>query len=124
MVMKTLLSVLLFGILRFPLLSISQTRDKASAVSSANQEPNPKKEEAAELRACAQMVLGGFLQVSNMRDQRFEGKVAEPTARCRGGQYAVQFRTTPWVDWSRYWGAGDSSSLPTDRKSTRLNSSH
>jgi hypothetical protein len=113
MFMKTLLSVLLFGILLFPLPSISQTRDKASAVSSANQEPNPKKEEAAELRACAQMVLGGFLQVSNMRDQRFEGKVTEPTARCRGGQYAVQFRTTPWVDWPRYWGAGDSSSLPT-----------
>ena len=112
MVMKNLLSVLLFAALLHPWSSTGQTGDKPSAAGSDDQQMSPKKEEAAELQACAQMVLGGFLQVPNSRDQRFEGKVTESTARCRGGHYAVQFRTTPWVDWSRYWGAGDSSSLP------------
>ena len=31
---------------------------------------------------------------------------------CRGGQKSLQFRLTPWVDWSQYWGTGDMSSLP------------
>jgi len=26
---------------------------------------------------------------------------------CRGGEAAVQFRTTPWVDWQSYWGTGN-----------------
>lgn len=73
---------------------------------------SPKQEEAAELGACAHSVAGGFLQIAPTRDQRFQGKVTEPTARCRGGMNAVNFRYTPWVDWSNYWGAGDSSSLP------------
>jgi len=38
--------------------------------------------------------------------------VEEATALCRGGQKALLFRNTPWVDWSWYWGAGDESSLP------------
>src|SRR5450432_393300 len=73
---------------------------------------SPKQEEAAELGACAHSVAGGFLKIAPTRDQRFQGKVTEPTARCRGGMNAVQFRSTPWVDWSNYWGAGDTSSLP------------
>src|SRR5690242_5714606 len=65
-----------------------------------------------ELKACAQMVLSGFRRIADTRDQRFNGKVQDATALCRGGQRAVQFRMTPWVDWSQYWGAGDSTSLP------------
>lgn len=65
-----------------------------------------------EVKACAQMVLSGFRKVANERDMRFNGKVAEATALCRGGQQALQFRMTPWVDWSHYWGAGDATSLP------------
>ena len=58
------------------------------------------------------MAASGFLKIADTRDQRFEGKVTETTALCRGGQKAVQFRMTPWVDWSQYWGTGDMSSLP------------
>src|SRR5262249_26090870 len=29
------------------------------------------------------------------------------TARCRGGDKAVDRNPTPWVDWANYWGAGD-----------------
>ncbi len=78
----------------------------------ADDQLSPKREEAAELAACAQSVAGGFLKIPDNRDQRFLGKVTIPTARCRGGQKAVQFRSTPWVDWSNYWGTGDTSSLP------------
>ena len=78
----------------------------------ADDQLSPKQEEAAELGACAHSIAGGFLKIRAHRDQRFQGKVTEPTARCRGGMKAVQFRFTPWVDWSNYWGAGDTSSLP------------
>jgi hypothetical protein len=83
----------------------------SSSLFAANQ-LSPKQEEAAELGACAKSAAGGFLKIADTRDQRFLGKVTEPTARCRGGMQAVQFRNTPWVDWSNYWGAGDTSSLP------------
>src|SRR5271165_3667621 len=98
------------------LLTLSSTAipsDAQSTGNSGNNKLSPKQEEVAELKACALMVEGGFLKIANTRNQRFEGKVTETTARCRGGQKAVQFRMTPWVDWSHYWGAGDSSSLPT-----------
>ena len=52
---------------------------------------SPKQEEVAELDACAKMVGSGFLTVPENRDQRFLGKVTEPTARCRGGMFAVNF---------------------------------
>ena len=78
----------------------------------AQNQLSPKQEEAAELNACLQSAAGGFLKIANTRDQRFEGKVTEPTARCRGGQKAIKYRYTPWVDWSNYWGTGDTSSLP------------
>src|ERR1043166_4164128 len=64
-----------------------------------------RKEEEASLKACAQMVLDGFRKIGNTRDERFQGKVQEATALCRGGQKALQFRNTPWVDWTQYWGA-------------------
>ncbi len=80
---------------------------------------NPKKEEAEALQACAQAVLSGFRKVADTRDVRFEGKVSEANALCRGGQKTLQFRLTPWVDWSQYWGTGDMSSLPSGFISTK-----
>lgn len=73
---------------------------------------SPKSEEARALKACAQSVLNGFLKVPDTRDRRFQGKVHEATALCRGGQRSLLFRNTPWVDWSSYWGTGDTASLP------------
>jgi hypothetical protein len=80
--------------------------------------PNPKKQEAAEVKACAEMALSGFRPIANTREQRFQGKVTELTAMCRGGQKAAQFRFVPWVEFSNYWGTGDLSSLPTGYVST------
>jgi hypothetical protein len=69
-----------------------------------------RKEEEASLKACAERVLKGARKIANTRGERFEGKVSEATALCRGGQRALQFRNTPWVDWSQYWGTGDAMS--------------
>jgi hypothetical protein len=66
--------------------------------------------EAESLKACAEMVSGGFRPIAETRDRRFAGKVEEATALCRGGVRAAEFRVTPWVDWSNYWGSGDASS--------------
>jgi hypothetical protein len=57
-----------------------------------------KKEELDALKACAQAVLGGFRKIADTRDQRFQGKVSEANALCRGGYQALQFRNTPWAD--------------------------
>jgi len=73
---------------------------------------DPKKEEADALKACAEAVLSGFRKIADTRDQRFQGKVSEANALCRGGYRALQFRNTPWVDWSNYWGTADSGSIP------------
>ena len=81
---------------------------------------SPKKQEADALKACAAAVLEGFRAIAPKRDLRFEGKVSEANALCRGGQRALQFRNTPWVDWSNYWGTGDASSLPTGFVSNKL----
>ena len=78
----------------------------------AQHTPDPKLEEAKELRACAQAVLGGFLSIPDQRDKRFLDKVSNNQLLCRGGERSLQFQRTPWVDWSQYWGAGDMSSLP------------
>ena len=71
-----------------------------------------KKEEQESLKACASLVLDGFRKIADTRDVRFQGKVKDATALCRGGQMALQFRNTPWVDWSNYWGAGDATTRP------------
>ncbi|HXJ41428.1 MAG TPA: peroxidase family protein, partial [Bryobacteraceae bacterium] len=76
------------------------------------QAPDPKKEQIAALKACGEAALSGFLKIADSREFRFLGKVTEPTALCRGGFKAQQFRLTPWVDWSNYWGTGDMASLP------------
>jgi Animal haem peroxidase len=60
------------------------------------------------------------LKIPNTRGLRFQGKVSQATALCRGGDQALQFRATPWVDWTNYWGTGDMSSLPTGFISAKL----
>jgi hypothetical protein len=56
------------------------------------------------------VINSGIRPIAGRRDQRFQGKVETATAVCRGGEVAAQFRATPWVDWSNYWGAGDATS--------------
>src|SRR5271167_3922385 len=84
----------------------------ASAAAQGGDTPSPKKQEAAEVKACAEMAFTGFRPIADTRAQRFQGKVTELTALCRGGTNAVKFRMTPWIDFTNYWGAGDLSSLP------------
>ena len=90
------------------------------AVAQDSAAPSPKKQEAIEVQACAQAALQGFRPIAETRTQRFNGKVTQLTALCRGGNKAVQYRYTPWVDWSNYWGTGDLSSLPKGYLSTSI----
>jgi hypothetical protein len=78
----------------------------------------------ADTVACAKMAKGGLLKVPEDRADRFNGKVDEATARCRGGDKAVQYRFTPWVDWSNYWATGDNSSLREGPKAITLLGEH
>ena len=81
---------------------------------STSETTSGKKDEARSLQACAQATIDqlGQLKIPDTRGLRFQGKVSEATALCRGGEQALQFRGTPWVDWSNYWGTGDMTSLP------------
>lgn len=45
------------------------------------------------------------------RADRFLGKVQKDTALCRGGERALKYVDTPWVDWSSYWATGDAKTL-------------
>jgi hypothetical protein len=78
-------------------------------------EISPKQDEAKALHACAEAVIDQLrvLKIPATRGPRFQGKVSAATSLCRGGEKSLQFRGTPWVDWSSYWGTGDTSSLPT-----------
>jgi len=98
----------------------AQTVPPASTSSASA--PSSKEEEAKALLACAQMVTDELrvLKIPDERGVRFQGKVSDATALCRGGERALQFRGTPWVDWSNYWGTGDVTSLPTGFISTKL----
>ncbi|GAB1263908.1 peroxidase family protein [Aurantivibrio infirmus] len=62
-----------------------------------------------DVQACIDMAKDGLRPIAEDRSDRFLGKVAEETARCRGGEKAVAQRDTPWVDWSNNWAAGDAS---------------
>ena len=64
-----------------------------------------------ELKGCAEVVNSGFRPIAQDRTERFLGKVQEDTALCRGGDKAVEFRYTPYVDWENYWATGDGSSM-------------
>jgi hypothetical protein len=58
--------------------------------------------------ACVSTVIFQDIQgVAQTRTERFLGKVPETRARCLGGQYAVDHRKGPWLDWPNYWAARD-----------------
>lgn len=97
------------------------TRSSCVSAQTPSSKP-PHKQEADALLACARMVVeqGNLLNIPGGRDRRFQGKVPEATALCRGGERALEFRGTPWVDWSNYWGTGDLASLPTGFVSKKL----
>ena len=63
------------------------------------------------LGSCVAYALGGLRDIAVDRSARFLGKVSEDTARCRGGEAAVAWRKTPWLDWPRYWSAGGEDSF-------------
>jgi hypothetical protein len=77
--------------------------------------PGIAQEESA-IQACIETAKRGLLEVPDDPSQRFLGKVAEDTARCRGGEKAVKYRDTPWVDWQNYYATGDSSSKKEGRE--------
>ena len=85
----------------------------SAAVQSDAPTPSGMKEEADALGACTRAPRKGFRKIASVRDQRFQGKVSEANALCRGGHQGLLFRDTPWVDWSHYWGTGDMTSLPS-----------
>ncbi len=86
--LRCILLLPLFGVLPF-----SVSADESSKID--------------DIKACAEMAKGGFREFTDDRSKRFLGKVAEATARCRGGENAAKYRDTPWVDWANYWAAGD-----------------
>jgi Animal haem peroxidase len=57
--------------------------------------------------SCIAYATGGLRAVATNRSDRFLGKVTEDAARCRGGEAAVRWRKTPWLDWPLYWTAAD-----------------
>jgi hypothetical protein len=57
--------------------------------------------------SCLAYAFGGLRAVATDRTERFLGKVVEDTARCRGGEKAVAWRNSPWIDWPQYFSAGD-----------------
>jgi hypothetical protein len=66
---------------------------------------------ADDVQACAAMVSGGLRPIATQADERFNGKVGEAVARCRGGDQAAEYRNTPFVDWSNYHATGDAATL-------------
>jgi len=60
----------------------------------------------SQLGSCLAYAFGGFREVAQDRSERFLGKVHEDIARCRGGEAAVTWRATPWVDWQQYRATG------------------
>ncbi|MFN2308311.1 MAG: peroxidase family protein [Gammaproteobacteria bacterium] len=75
----------------------------------------------SDTEACLKMVSSGLREIADDPTQRFLGKVEADTARCRGGDKAVRYRDTPWVDWQNYYATGDGQSLHQGGKAiTRL----
>ena len=62
------------------------------------------------LTACLDDLSAGLPLVAKKRTARFEGKGTEAHVLCHGGDEAVAFMGTPWVDWQNYWATGDESS--------------
>ena len=75
----------------------------------------------SDTEACLNMASSGLLEIAEDPSKRFLGKVEEDTARCRGGEKAVKYRNTPWVDWQNYYANGDEQSKHQgDEAKTRL----
>ncbi|MGB3223907.1 MAG: peroxidase family protein [Desulforhopalus sp.] len=81
-------------------------------------------ENISEIQACIQSTKRGLLKVPDDRSYRFLGKVQEDTALCRGGEKAVKYRETPWVDWQNYYATGDSTSKHKGREAITLLGEH
>ncbi len=64
----------------------------------------------ASLKACEEVLANGLRPIAQTREERFQGKVDEARALCRGGDNAVAASKTPWVDWANYFATGDASS--------------
>ena len=67
----------------------------------------------SQLGSCLAYAFGGLREVAQDPAHRFLGKVSEDPARCRGGEEAVQWRATPWVDWQQYSATGAQDSRST-----------
>src|SRR5262245_9353627 len=65
----------------------------------ASAPPAQAEDDLAIVKSCAEVLVGGLRLIAEDRVDRFQGKVPEATARCRGGEKAVSGRNTPWVDW-------------------------
>jgi Animal haem peroxidase len=57
--------------------------------------------------ACVDALVSGPRKIATDRADRFQGKVAEARAFCRGGSKAVEGMRLPWLDWGNYYGASD-----------------
>jgi len=53
-----------------------------------------------DVQGCIDEIAGGPMSIATSRDECFQGKVRESTARCRGGDVALRFLTQPWLDWT------------------------
>lgn len=73
------------------------------------------KEKISAKKDCVKLFARGLLPLADKQTDRFLGKVEEDTANCRGGQKALKYRDSVWVDWSNYWASGDNSSKSTSR---------
>jgi Animal haem peroxidase len=74
-------------------------------------------DELAVITACVETFTSGLPLIAAERTGRFQGKIDEAHALCRGGDTAVRQMSTPWVDWSNYWATGDASSKSARRDS-------
>jgi hypothetical protein len=53
--------------------------------------------------SCAEKATAGIRPLADARDARFQGKVSEDAALCRGDVKAAERRSLPWVDWRNYY---------------------
>ena len=86
------------------------------ALATAGTAPELLAQDESDVAACVSSASRGLLEVPDDRSRRFLGKVAEDTARCRGGEKAVRWRGVPWVDWQNYHATGDASTLQEGRE--------
>lgn len=78
----------------------------------------------ADLKACADLAKDGLRKIPEDRADRFTGNVKDKTALCRGGEKALAYTNTPWVDWSNYWATADESSKKEGSKAKTLLGEH